>query len=111
MPEKISRGHVWKAKAGPNSTMGLDRGMSSMGSSQVNREDSSSNNLAAIPNSSTRRASQETSQLFPSRHHFNCGKHADSSMKSKGCDDSRKKHETENCDGKENSINNHKTST
>ncbi|GFZ17028.1 hypothetical protein Acr_26g0002980 [Actinidia rufa] len=66
LPEKMSHGgHVWKAKAGPNSTMGLEHGMSLMGSSQVNREDSSSNNLAAIPNSCTGMASQETSQLLP----------------------------------------------
>ncbi|XP_057487624.1 uncharacterized protein LOC130773698 [Actinidia eriantha] len=87
--------------------MGLENGMFLMGSSHVNREDSSSNNLAAIPNSSTGRASQETSQLLPSRHHFNHWKHADSSMKSKGRDDSRKTYETKNGDGKENSSNSH----
>ena len=98
---------MWKAIAGPNLTMGLEQGMSLMGSLLVNREDSSSNNLAAIPNSSTGRASQETSQLLPSRYQFNHWKHADSSMKSKGRDDSRKTHETENCDGKENSSDSH----
>ncbi|GFZ03518.1 hypothetical protein Acr_16g0001420 [Actinidia rufa] len=108
LPEKMSHvAQVWKAKAGPNSTMGSEHGTSLMGSSQVNREDSSLNNLAAIPNSSTGRASQETSQLLPSRHHFNNWKHADSSMKSKARDDSRKTHETENCDGKENFSDNH----
>ncbi|XP_057514937.1 uncharacterized protein LOC130796580 isoform X1 [Actinidia eriantha] len=108
LPEKMSHvAHVWKAKAGPNSTMGSEHGTSLMGSSQVNREDSSLNNLAAIPNSSTGRASQETSQLLPSWHHFNNWKNADSSMKSKARDDSRKIHETENCDGKENSSDSH----
>ncbi|GFZ17035.1 hypothetical protein Acr_26g0003050 [Actinidia rufa] len=108
LAEKMSHGgHVWKAKAGPNSTMGLEHGMSLMGSSQVNREDSSSNNLAAIPNSSIGMARQETNQMLPSRHHFNHRKHADASMKSKGRDDSRKTHETENCYGKENSSDSH----
>ncbi|GFZ17023.1 dentin sialophosphoprotein-like protein [Actinidia rufa] len=108
LPEKMSHGgHVCKAKAGPNSTMGLEHGMSLMGSSQVNRENSSSKNLTAIPNSSTGWASQETGQLFPSKHHFNHWKHTDSSMKSQGRDDSRKTHDTENCDGKENSSDSH----
>ncbi|GFY85369.1 hypothetical protein Acr_04g0001070 [Actinidia rufa] len=84
LPEKMSHGgHVCKAKVGPYSTMGLEHGMSLMGSSQ------------------------ETSQLLPSKHHFNQWKRADSSMKSKGRDDSRKTHETENNDGKENSSDSH----
>ncbi|CAL5362364.1 unnamed protein product [Camellia sinensis] len=133
MHEEMSySGHVWNS--GPNSTGGQEHVKSAMENPQVNREDSSLNDLAAIPNSSTARASQETSQLLPNSHHHNYWKHAESSMKSKGSEDSGKfqhhlnngprllgssmnssgkdalkTHETENCDRKENSSDGHRS--
>lgn len=114
-------GHLWKADSGLDSSIGLEHAVFS-------REDSSLNNLAAMPYSSTARSSQETTQLFPNSHHFSNWKHTDSSLKSKAtadsgkfqhhhnkgpqvlessiensAEDAVKMHETEKCDRKENS--------
>ncbi|KAH7855085.1 hypothetical protein Vadar_021063 [Vaccinium darrowii] len=76
-------GHLWKADSGLDSSIGLERAMFS-------REDSSLNNLAATPYSSSARSSQETTQFFPNSHHFSNWKHTDSSLKSKATADSGK---------------------
>ncbi|XP_057488605.1 uncharacterized protein LOC130774547 isoform X1 [Actinidia eriantha] len=83
-------GYIGKADSGPNSIFGSDHVKSPIGSSHVNREDYSFNSLAAIPNSSSGRASEDTTQLFSNSHQLNYWKHADSSMKGKGSENSGK---------------------
>ncbi|THG09141.1 hypothetical protein TEA_006380 [Camellia sinensis var. sinensis] len=134
MYEASHGGYIWKADSGPNSTVGLEHVKSAMGSPQVNRMDDSLNNLAAIPSSSTARASLDTSQLLPNSHNLNYWKHADSSMNNKGSEnsgrsqhhlnkgpqvlesslnsshkDAVKTHDLENCDRKENSSDSHRS--
>uniref|UniRef100_A0A5B7A441 Uncharacterized protein n=1 Tax=Davidia involucrata TaxID=16924 RepID=A0A5B7A441_DAVIN len=127
-------GGMLKAGSIPNSTFELEQVKSAMGSPQVNREDSSLNNVGVIPNSSTTRASQETGQLLPNSHHLNYWKHVESPLKCKGSEASGKSqhhlnkgrnvlessanssdkeavkmHEMENCDKKENSSNSYRS--
>ncbi|XP_052179536.1 uncharacterized protein LOC127792917 isoform X2 [Diospyros lotus] len=118
-------GHYWRHDSGSNSIIGLEHVKPVMKSPQVNREDSSLNNLATIPNTSMARASQETSQLLPHSHNY--WKQVDSSVKSKSNEDSLlykgpqvlessinssgrdtvRTHERGSCDQKENSSDSH----
>ncbi|GFZ12148.1 dentin sialophosphoprotein-like protein [Actinidia rufa] len=131
-------GHIGKADSGPNSIFGSDHVKSAIVSSHVNREDYSFNSLAAIPNSTSGRASEDTTQLFSNSHQLNYWKHADSSMKGKGSENSGKsqnqlnkgkspqvlessmtsfgndvvnRRELMNCDRKENSSDSHDTNS
>uniref|UniRef100_A0A5B7A2T5 Uncharacterized protein n=1 Tax=Davidia involucrata TaxID=16924 RepID=A0A5B7A2T5_DAVIN len=83
-------GGTWKADSIPNSTVELEHVKSTMGSPQVNREDSSLNNVGVISNSSTSKARQEASQLLPNSHHLNYWKRVEPSLKCKGSDGSGK---------------------
>jgi hypothetical protein len=79
-------GHVagrWKNASVPNSSVELGHTKSGIGSLQVYREDSSSNSVAAVPNSSTSRASQERSQQL-NNNNIDLWKDVDSSGSSKG---------------------------
>ncbi|KAA8542537.1 hypothetical protein F0562_023689 [Nyssa sinensis] len=129
-------GHVsgmLKAGSVPNSTFELEHVKSAIGSPQVNREDSSLNNVGVIPNSSITRANQETGQLLPNSHHVNYWKHVESSLKCKGSEasgksqhhlnkghqvlesansfdkETAKMHEMENCDKRENSSDSYRS--
>ncbi|XP_059640437.1 uncharacterized protein LOC132282703 [Cornus florida] len=74
----------------PNSTVELEHAKSAMRNPEVNREDSSLNNVGLIKNSRTARARQETSELLPNSHNLNSWRHVDSSMKCGGSEASGK---------------------
>ncbi|XP_042954000.1 uncharacterized protein LOC122290409 isoform X1 [Carya illinoinensis] len=77
----------WKATAAPNSSAASEHVKSGIGSLQVFREDSSSNSIAAIPNSSTLRANQERSQQLQNINNLDFWKDVQSSGNSKGNED------------------------
>lgn len=74
---------TWKADSLPDSTVELEHAKSVIGSSQVNRENSNRNNMAAIPNFSSGKAHLETSQQFPTSQH-DYWKHVVSPVNSEG---------------------------
>ncbi|XAR65525.1 hypothetical protein NMG60_11009674 [Bertholletia excelsa] len=74
--------HVQTVDSGSNSTVGLQRANSSIGSPQVNREECGFNAVAVKSNSNIAGASQDISQLLPSGHRLNYWKHVGSSIKS-----------------------------
>ncbi|XAR63792.1 hypothetical protein NMG60_11023876 [Bertholletia excelsa] len=91
MYEEIGQdGCTWKTNLVPNPHARTECMNSVARNSQVNREDSSLNNHAVALNSSTGRASLENSQQLANSHHLSYWKQADSSMKSKGTEDSSK---------------------
>ncbi|XP_015571995.1 uncharacterized protein LOC8284443 [Ricinus communis] len=78
------RADIWKNESVSNSFVELEQAKSTTGSPQVNREDSDHNNIAALPDSSTVRAKQESSQQLPNGNNFDVWKHVDSSVNSRG---------------------------
>ncbi|XP_077223123.1 uncharacterized protein LOC143856726 [Tasmannia lanceolata] len=83
---------MWKATDNrvsvsfPNSTGGIERVKSGVGSPQVNTEESYMSNFAALQNSSNSKNNQEINQQFLNNHQIDYGKRAiiDSSMKYSG---------------------------
>ncbi|EEF47774.1 conserved hypothetical protein [Ricinus communis] len=78
------RADIWKNESVSNSFVELEQAKSTTGSPQVNREDSDHNNIAALPDSSTVRAKQESSQQLP-----NVKSHDHPDMKESKIDSSR----------------------
>ncbi|KAJ9677564.1 hypothetical protein PVL29_022511 [Vitis rotundifolia] len=118
---------TWKADSLPDSTVELDHVKRGTGSSQVNREDSNRNNVAAVPNFSSGKTNQETSQQLPNsqhdywknvaspvnskgneglgkhQHHLNKSPQVLESSVNSSTKGAVEMHEMENCDKKENS--------
>ncbi|KAK4350341.1 hypothetical protein RND71_029654 [Anisodus tanguticus] len=130
--EVVLRGAGWNSDPGHNTTVTMACTESSVGSPQVNSEVFSLHNSAAIPNSSTMRSGEETSQFFQNNHQYSYWKNADPLVKSsvsKGevlqhhvpedsqllhssldiGDKEGKMHEMENSDKQENSNDSHRS--
>ncbi|XP_057951813.1 uncharacterized protein LOC131146309 isoform X2 [Malania oleifera] len=78
---------IWRADSVSNSNVELEHVNSSMENPQINREDSSLNNVAAVPDSCTSQVNQETNQHRPNSHHLDSWRNVDSSVKCRGNED------------------------
>lgn len=75
---------TWKTDCASNPSFELERSKSTTGSPQVNREDSDLNNVAALPDSSTLRANQESSQQLPNGNNIDIWNNVASSVNTEG---------------------------
>ncbi|MCD7458229.1 hypothetical protein HAX54_037592 [Datura stramonium] len=130
--EVVHRGAGWNSNSGHNTTVTMACTESSVGSPQANPEVFSLHNSVAIPNSSTVRSGEETSQLFQNNHQSSYWKNADPLVKSSVSkrevlqhhviednqlfhsslgiiDKEGKMHEMENSDNQENSNDSHRS--
>ncbi|XP_009789458.1 uncharacterized protein LOC107790329 isoform X1 [Nicotiana tabacum] len=131
--EVVHSGARWNSNPGRTPTVAMERAESSVGSPQAILEVFSLHNSSAIPNSSTMRSGEETSQFFQNNHQASSWKNADPLVKSsvsKGLDvfqhhvsednhllhssldigdKEYKLHEMENSDKQENSNDSHRS--
>ncbi|KAJ6881962.1 hypothetical protein NC651_028536 [Populus alba x Populus x berolinensis] len=75
---------IWKTTSVSNSTAELEHAKSSTTSPLVNQEDTNMNNVAALPDPSTERASMESSKQLSKSNNIDIWKHAGFSVNHKG---------------------------